>query len=322
MVRSERTTRRFYEGCGKVHAPVSMLFPPIDPNERFRERRAAIRRRKRLRRSAAVGAFLVALALLGVGARFVGTDDGDTIRRRPGDAGGHAERRAEDASDRASRRPRDDGSRLASGEARRVPRSRARRPHCGRARRQGRERRDRVRAVVGSARRVVGRGARLLRRSRRGAARARARRLPHRPHRDVRGPGSRTRTPGSRDPPVRRLCVARCGRSRLDESLRPARVEVQRRRRDRGRASRLRRDHVRLRALPLRRRRRQRALPQEGLACEARGDPGVPSLRATPARPARRAGLGGRLRAVRRRAISGSASCRGAWRRTSTRCTR
>ena len=53
-----------------------MLFPPLDPNERFRERRAAIRRRKRLRRSAAVGAFLVTLAVLGVGARFVGTNDG------------------------------------------------------------------------------------------------------------------------------------------------------------------------------------------------------------------------------------------------------
>jgi hypothetical protein len=53
-----------------------MLFPPIDPNERFRERRATARRRKRLRRSGAVGAFLVLLALLGVGARFVGTNDG------------------------------------------------------------------------------------------------------------------------------------------------------------------------------------------------------------------------------------------------------
>ena len=74
MVRSERTTRRFYEGCGKVHAPVSMLFPPIDPNERFRERRAAVRRRKRLRRSAAVGSVLVAVLLLGMGAQFVGTE--------------------------------------------------------------------------------------------------------------------------------------------------------------------------------------------------------------------------------------------------------
>jgi len=59
-----------------VHAPVSMLFPPIDPNERFRDRRAAARRRKRLRRSALIGTFLLAIGLLGVGARFVGTSDG------------------------------------------------------------------------------------------------------------------------------------------------------------------------------------------------------------------------------------------------------
>jgi hypothetical protein len=52
-----------------------MLFPPIDPNERFRERRATARRRKRLRRSGAVAVVLVGLGLLGVGARFVGTDD-------------------------------------------------------------------------------------------------------------------------------------------------------------------------------------------------------------------------------------------------------
>jgi len=76
MVRSERTTRRFYECCGKVHAPVSMLFPPIDPNERFRARRAAVRRRKRLRRSAAVASVLVAVLLLGMGAQFVGTEAG------------------------------------------------------------------------------------------------------------------------------------------------------------------------------------------------------------------------------------------------------
>ncbi len=52
-----------------------MLFPPIDPNERFRERRAAARRRKRLRRSAAVGAVLGAVLLLGMGAQFVGTEE-------------------------------------------------------------------------------------------------------------------------------------------------------------------------------------------------------------------------------------------------------
>jgi hypothetical protein len=50
-----------------------MLFPPVDPNERFRERRAAERRRKRLRRGAAIAAALGAVALLGVGAQWMGT---------------------------------------------------------------------------------------------------------------------------------------------------------------------------------------------------------------------------------------------------------
>ena len=51
---------------------MSVLLPPIDPNERFRERRAASRRRKRLRGSVLVGSLLVGVAVLGVGARFVG----------------------------------------------------------------------------------------------------------------------------------------------------------------------------------------------------------------------------------------------------------
>jgi hypothetical protein len=54
-----------------------MLFPPIEPNERFRERRAAARRRKRLKRSAAVAAVLVAVLLLGMGAQFVGAEPDD-----------------------------------------------------------------------------------------------------------------------------------------------------------------------------------------------------------------------------------------------------
>jgi hypothetical protein len=49
-----------------------MLFPPLDPNGRFRERRAAARRRKRFRRSALIGVSLGAVAVLGVGAQFVG----------------------------------------------------------------------------------------------------------------------------------------------------------------------------------------------------------------------------------------------------------
>lgn len=49
-----------------------MLFPPIDPNERFRARRAAVRRRKRLRRGALIGILLLGVALLGAGAQLVG----------------------------------------------------------------------------------------------------------------------------------------------------------------------------------------------------------------------------------------------------------
>lgn len=49
-----------------------MLFPPVDPNERFRERRAAIRRRKRVRRGALIGALLVGVSFLGAGANWMG----------------------------------------------------------------------------------------------------------------------------------------------------------------------------------------------------------------------------------------------------------
>jgi hypothetical protein len=52
-----------------------MLFPPIDPNQRFRERRAASRRRKRLRRAILIGVLLVAVAALGAGAQFVNGGD-------------------------------------------------------------------------------------------------------------------------------------------------------------------------------------------------------------------------------------------------------
>jgi hypothetical protein len=48
-----------------------MLYPPIDPNERFRDRRAAARRRKRLRRAARIAALLGVVTVLGAGAQFV-----------------------------------------------------------------------------------------------------------------------------------------------------------------------------------------------------------------------------------------------------------
>ncbi len=49
-----------------------MLFPPVDPNEQFRARRAAVRRRKRLRRAAVIGVLLVSVVFLAGGAQLVG----------------------------------------------------------------------------------------------------------------------------------------------------------------------------------------------------------------------------------------------------------
>jgi hypothetical protein len=60
-----------------------MLFPPIDPNGRFRDRRAAARRRRRLRHGALVGVVLTGVAALGVGAQFVGSETGATAGARP-----------------------------------------------------------------------------------------------------------------------------------------------------------------------------------------------------------------------------------------------
>jgi hypothetical protein len=58
-----------------------MLFPPLDPNERFRSRRAAARRRKRVQRGALIGVLLVVVALLGLGAQLVGGVTGNTPKQ-------------------------------------------------------------------------------------------------------------------------------------------------------------------------------------------------------------------------------------------------
>ena len=210
MLRSERTTRRFYEGfCGRVHAAVSMLFPPIDPNERFRERRATSRRRKRLRRSAAVGTVLVHPRDARRGGSFRRNGRDDTHIHGPRDACRRADERPRDSAHRGARRPRDRRPRLAARQARRLLRSPARRPHGTGARREGRERRGRFRAVRRPPRQRGRRRPRLLRVARRHARGAAARHLPDRAHRDVRGPAALERTPGARDPPCgRRVCGA------------------------------------------------------------------------------------------------------------------
>lgn len=58
-----------------------MLFPPIDPNERFRARRAAVRRRKRLQHGALIGMLLVGVTLLGAGAQVVRGDGSSPVGR-------------------------------------------------------------------------------------------------------------------------------------------------------------------------------------------------------------------------------------------------
>ena len=60
-----------------------MLFPPIDPNERFRERRAAARRRKRLRSAVLIGSLLGVMTLLGAGAQLVGLEAGSRPAASP-----------------------------------------------------------------------------------------------------------------------------------------------------------------------------------------------------------------------------------------------
>ena len=69
-----------------------MLYPPIDPNERFRQRRASVRRRKRLRRSALIAVLLTLVVLFGLGAQLVGGNvGGDEPDAASGDAATLAE---------------------------------------------------------------------------------------------------------------------------------------------------------------------------------------------------------------------------------------
>ena len=60
-----------------------MLFPPIDPNGRFRERRAAARRRRGLRRGTLIGMLLVGIVVLGAGAQLVGGGANVSAGRTP-----------------------------------------------------------------------------------------------------------------------------------------------------------------------------------------------------------------------------------------------
>src|SRR4051812_11752327 len=69
--------------CGTLGDPVSMLYGPMDPNERFRARRDQTRRRKRRRRAAVLALLLTAVIVVVMGARFV--SDSQAPQRRASD---------------------------------------------------------------------------------------------------------------------------------------------------------------------------------------------------------------------------------------------
>ena len=90
-----------------------------------------------------------------------------------------------------------------------------------------------------------------------------------------------------------------CCRARLGEPLRPAGLGLQHLDRRGGGEGRLRRDHARLHALPVRRRRRRHRVPGPDEGVEGRGDRRLRGVRATPPRAARRPCLDRAVRALR-----------------------
>ena len=74
--------------CGTLGDPVSMLYGPMDPNERFRARRDQMRRTKRRRRAAVLALLLLVVIALVMGARFV--SDSQVVTPRTGAPAGAA----------------------------------------------------------------------------------------------------------------------------------------------------------------------------------------------------------------------------------------
>ena len=241
-----------------------MLFPPIDPNERFRERRAAARRRKRLRRSAAVGAVPRRRSRRSASVRVSsGRSDGQPTV---------ADLATLAASPTA-------GPRTLPIELRGVHVTMALASLPGKLDEYLDLERDGLTALeldvkdengeIGFAPGLGSPG--RDRRARRATTTPRA---TSRGESHARGiyligrivvfedPVLSRATAGSRDPSVGRLGLEGRGGPRVDEPVRQARLEVQRRHRRCGGAGGLRRDHVRLRPLPVRRGRRSRRLPR------------------------------------------------------------
>ena len=278
-----------------------MLFPPIDPNERFRDRRAAVRRRKRLRRGAALGSVLVVVLLLGMGAQFVGTSE------KPQTVTDLATLASSPSS----------GPRTLPIELRGVHVTMGLASLPGKLDEYLELEKEGLTALeldvkdengeVGFITGAVPRLAVSI-----GAARDyySAREAAAKVH--ERGIYLVGRIVVFEDPVLSRarpdMAIRTSGGSVWRDAAGlgwtnpydTARLGVQRRHRRRRGEGRLRRDHVRLRAVPVGRRRRRRRVPQRALAREARDGAGVPALREEQARPVRRPYLGRGLRSLRR----------------------
>ena len=195
-----------------------MLFPPVEPNERFRQRRAAARRRKRRQRAALIGVLLGAVAAFGLGAQLVGGGSPDAAS---GDATALAE-------------PEGEGPRPLPVEIRGVHVTMALASLPGKLQEYvdlesegltaieldvkdengevGFRSSSKLARQVGAARDFYDAREVAKRRSR-------ARSLPHRPHRRLRGSGPGARAGRPRGPAERRLGVGGRGGTRVDEPL-------------------------------------------------------------------------------------------------------
>ena len=264
----------FHSACEKRSQAVPCRFsvyndPPVfpgrvDPSEQFRERRRRSRRRRRIRGLIALACLVGGIVALALNARFISGDDADAQPAAPPATAGAAPPPA--PSPRCPPRSAAFTSPRRSGvdprQARRVHRAQGLLPEHDRARRQGRERRGRLHPSRRAAR-APGRARRRATTTRAPSPRRRMLpALPDRPGGRVPGPAPGGRTARHGDPDARR---ARSGRRQAGlgwtNPYDRARLGLQRRRRRGRRAGRIRRDHVRLRPVPHRRRRRRPSTP-------------------------------------------------------------
>ena len=310
--------------CGTLGDPVSMLYGPMDPNERFRARRDQTRRTKRRRRAAVLAFLLLAVIAVVMGARFVSDNQSRSSRpavkpaSRPTAPVNGRRRQPQAASGRDPRRPRHGCARVAARQVPGVRRLQALRAQHDRARRQGRGWRDRVRARGRPAGAHGRSDASVLQPEGPRRAGPPERHLHDRPRRLLPGSEARAGTAGSRDPAPRRQRLDDERRHRLGQPVRPPRLGLLRLGRRGGRQGRLRPDHVRLRPVPVRRRRRRRRLPGQDERLAGPRDRRLRRLREEAARTERDARLDGRSSGSPRRETSGSARCRAGSRSPST----